>query len=134
VDKSTLICNGLDFIPTICDLTGVQYSKKLPGISLKPNLTGKGKAAGRKYLFTEDCNAFQVHDGHYKFTILEMQGNPEMLTDIKSDPGEKTNLVKDPAYAKIKADLKKVLMDNLSKRGLLPLVENRTHKLIKKTT
>jgi choline-sulfatase len=134
VDKTTLVCNGLDFIPTICDLTGIEYSKKLTGMSLKNNLIGKGKVASRKHLITEDCNAFQIHDGRYKYTIFELPGNPDMLTDIKNDPGEVTNLAKDPTLAKIKASLKVKLMDNLSKRGLLPLVENRTHKLIRKTT
>ena len=110
------------------------YSKKLTGMSLKNNLIGKGKVASRKHLITEDCNAFQIHDGRYKYTIFELPGNPDMLTDIKNDPGEVTNLAKDPTLAKIKASLKVKLMDNLSKRGLLPLVENRTHKLIRKTT
>jgi choline-sulfatase len=134
VDKTTLVCNGLDFIPTICDLTGIEYSKKLTGMSLKNNLIGKGKVVSRKHLITEDCNAFQIHDGRYKYTIFELPRNPEMLTDIKNDPGEVTNLAKDPTLAKIKASLKVKLMNNLSKRGMLPLVENRTHKLIRKTT
>jgi len=134
VDRSTLVCNGLDFIPTLCDLTGVVCSKNLTGISLKYCLKGEGKIPDRKYIITEDANAFQIHDGRYKFTILELPGNPEMLTDIKSDPGETVNLAKDPAFVKIKSKLKKILMDDLSKSGLLPLVENRTHSLIKKST
>lgn len=134
VDRSTLVCNGLDFIPTICDLVGLAWSKTIPGISLKYCLKGEGKIPDRKYIITEDANAFQIHDGRYKFTILELPGNPEMLTDINSDPGETINLAKAPALRLIKSKLKKILMDDLSKRGLLPLVENRTHSLIKKTT
>lgn len=132
VDSKTLVCNGLDFIPTICDLTGVAYSKNLTGMSLKANLTGKGKAASRKYLITEDCNAFQIHDGRYKLTIFELPGNPEMLTDIKNDPGETINMSNDPALSKIKAELKKMLMDDLAKRGLLPLEQNRTRAFLRK--
>lgn len=134
VDRSTLVCNGLDFIPTICDLTGVAWSKTIPGISLKYYLKGEGKIPDRKYIITEAANAFQIHDGRYKYTILELPGNPEMLTDIKSDPGETVNLAKDPAFEKVKSKLKKILMNDLSRRGLLPLVENRTHSLIKKST
>lgn len=134
VDKSTLVCNGLDFIPTICDLTGVPFSKQLPGISLKSSLTGKGKTPDRKYIITEDCNAFQIHDGRYKLTIFELPGNPETLTDIKNDPGESTNLANDPSFTKIKAGLKEKLMDNLSKRGLLPLEQNRTRSFLRKMT
>jgi choline-sulfatase len=132
VDNTTLVCNGLDFIPTICDLTGVEYSENLTGISLQSNLTGKGKPALRKYLITEDCNAYQIHDGRYKLTIFELPGSPEMLTDIKNDPGETKNLSNDPSLAKIKANLKKILMDNLAKRGLLPLEQNRTRAFLRK--
>ena len=134
VDKTTLVCNGLDFIPTICDLTGKEYSKKLTGMSLQSNLTGKGKPAERKYLITEDCNAYQIHDGRYKLTVFELPGNPEMLTDIKNDPGETTNLSNDPSMSKIKSELKKILMDNLAKRGLLPLDQNRTRAFLRKMT
>ncbi|MEI8087881.1 MAG: sulfatase/phosphatase domain-containing protein, partial [Paludibacter sp.] len=134
VDKTTLVCNGLDFIPTICDLTGVEYSKKLTGMSLKSNLMKNGKPVERKYLITEDCNAFQIHDGRYKLTIFELPGNPEMLTDIKNDLGETTNLANDPSMSKIKADLKKILLDNLAKRGLLPLEQNRTRQFLRKMT
>jgi choline-sulfatase len=134
VDKSTLVCNGLDFIPTICDLTGLEYSKQLPGISLKSYLTGKGKTPDRKYIITEDCNAFQIHDGRYKLTIFELPENPETLTDIKNDPGETINFANDPDFSKIKAGLKEKLMDNLSKRGLLPLEQNRTRSFLRKMT
>ena len=134
VDKTTLVCNGLDFIPTICDLTGIEYSKKLTGMSLQSKLTGKGKPVLRKYMITEDCNAYQIHDGRYKLTIFELPGNPEMLTDIKNDPGETTNLSNDPSLAKIKADLMKILLDDLTKRGLLPLDQNRTRAFLRKMT
>ena len=132
VDKTTLVCNGLDFLPTICDLSGVETPKNLPGISLKSRLTGKGKAPDRKYLFTESCNAYQIHDGQYKFSVLELPGNPEMLTDIKSDPGEITNLINDRKYATIKADLKKRLMEHLASRGLLPLADYKTRTFLRK--
>ena len=61
-DNKTPNCNGLDFIPTICDLAGVKYSKMLPGISLKPYLTGEGKTPTRKYFVTEDYYGFQITD------------------------------------------------------------------------
>ena len=132
VDKTTLVCNGLDFLPTICDLSGVETPKNLPGISLKSRLTGKGKAPVRKYLFTESCNAYQIHDGRYKYSVLELPGNPEMLTDIKTDSGETTNLINDCKYATIKADLKKRLMENLASRGLLPLADYKTNTFLRK--
>ena len=130
-DKSTLVCNGLDFLPTICDLVGIESPKGISGVSLKPYLTGEGKKPGRKYIITEDYNAYQINDGRYKYTIYELPGHPETLTDLETNPGETTDFAKDPSYAKIKDDLKKELMANLSKRGLTPLPEDRTIKAIR---
>ena len=126
VDKSTLVCNGLDFLPTICDLVGIERPKGLPGVSLKPYLTNEGKKPNRKYIITEDYNGYQINDGRYKYTILELPGHPEMLTDLEANPGETINYAKNQSYNEIKAFLKKELMTDLSKRGLTPLPENRT--------
>jgi len=127
VDKSTLVCNGLDFLPTICDLVGIASPKGLPGISLKPYLTGQGQQPNRKYIITENHDAYQINDGRYKYTIFELHGHPEMLTDLKTNPGETINYAANPSYGEIKASLKKELMDDLSKRGLTPLPENQNH-------
>ena len=124
VDKSTLVCNGLDFLPTICDLVGIKSPKGLPGISLKPYLTGQGQQPNRKYIITENHDAYQINDGRYKYTIYELPGHPEMLTDLKTNPGETINYAKKSSYSEIKKSLNKELMDNLSKRGLTPLLEN----------
>lgn len=131
-DKNSLVCNGLDFIPTICDLTGVKYSKALPGVSLKPYLTGEGKKPTRKYVVTEDYNGFQITDGRYKYTIYELPGNPETLTDLQVNPGETINYATEKTYSNIKTEFKKELMANLSKRGLTPLAQDRTISNIRK--
>ena len=131
-DQSTLVCNGLDFSPTICDLAGITIPKDLPGMSLKPLLTGQGKQKERKYIFTEAYNGFQINDGRYKYSIYELPNNPEILTDLKTNPGETINYSNDPTYGQIKTLLKKELMANLSKRGLIPLAQDRTIENIRK--
>jgi choline-sulfatase len=131
-DNKTLTCNGIDLIPTLCDLTGVKYNKELPGISLKPYLTGEGKIPSRKYVVTEDYNGFQITDGRYKYTIYELPGHPETLTDLKLNPGETTNYATDKSYSKIKKSLKKELITNLTKRNLTPLAQNRTIENLRK--
>ena len=125
-DKTTLICNGLDFLPTICDLVGIESPKELPGISLKPYLTGLEYKSERKYIITENYNSHQINDGRYKYTIYELPGHPEILTDLETNPGETINYVNNPTHAEIKASLKKKLMNNLAQRGLTPLPENTT--------
>ena len=131
-DKTTLVCNGLDFLPTICDLAGISSPKDIPGISLKPYLTGEGQKAERKYILTEDYNGYQINDGRYKYTIYELPGNPEILTDLQTNPGETINYCKDSSYKEKKNTLKKELMANLSKRGLTPLPQNRTIENLRK--
>jgi arylsulfatase A-like enzyme len=131
-DQSTLVCNGLDFLPTICDLAGIPIPKALPGISLKPYLIDKGQKSDRKYIVTEDYAAYQIHDGRYKYTVYELPGNPETLTDLVTNPGETINYTNDPSCTEIKANLKKELLANLSQRGLTPLREDRTIKNIRK--
>jgi choline-sulfatase len=124
-DKNTVVCNGTDFIPTLCDLIGVKWNRKLPGVSLKPLLTGKKTSIKRKYIFTESYNSFQINDGRYKYTVYELPGHPELLTDLSLNPGETKNYVNDSSYVSIKETLKAKLMSQLDKRGLLPLSEHR---------
>jgi len=131
-DKKTLTCNGLDFLPTICDLVGIQSPKGLHGVTLKPFLTGKGKTPDRKFIITEDYNAVQIHDGRYKLTIYELPGNLEMLTDLVKNPRETINFAENPDYAIIKSGLKKLLLADLEKRGLTPLKQDRTIQNLRK--
>jgi arylsulfatase A-like enzyme len=125
-DNTTLACNGLDFLPTLCDLVGIEGPKGTAGISLKAFMTNKGRKPDRKYIITESYNSYEINDGRYKYTIYELPGNPELLTDLKINPGETINYNNDPSYKEIKANLKKELMSHLSKRGLVPLSEDRT--------
>lgn len=75
-----------------------------------------------------ESDGYQITDGRYKYSIYELPGHPELLTDLQTNPGETINYAKERSYLDIKASLKKELMANLSKRGLTPLAENRTIK------
>jgi len=116
-DTETLVCNGWDFIPTICDLTGVPYANDLDGISLAPLLTGKGTFKKREYVFMESAVSFVVSDGKMKYAVFEAPGNPELFVDLKNDPGETVNLDKDPRYDALKQRYKAVLLDHLRSKN-----------------
>ena len=124
-DSNTLVCNGTDLMPTLCDLTGVTPPSPWVGISLKPFLIGQGTLPKRDYIITETYQSFQITDGRYKYTVFEVPGNPDMLIDLGVDPLELRNFIHDPKYAKIKADMRDKLMKNLNSRGLLPLTTNK---------
>lgn len=132
IDKSTLTCNGLDLLPTLCELANIETPKGLKGISLAPLLTGKGKRDKRDYIITESYNSFQIHDGRYKYTIYELKNNPQTLTDILRNPGETINYINDFSYRKIKDKLHNLLINELKQRKLYPLSENRSISEIRK--
>ena len=131
-DDSTLVCNGYDLLPTLCDLAGVKYTGTLPGKSLKGLLTGRGPAPERDCLFLETYNSYTVHDGRYKYTVFELPGNPEMLVDLKNDPGEVRNLAGEKGSEEVQRALKEKLMKHLASRDLLPLKTNMTLAHIRK--
>jgi choline-sulfatase len=132
IDTNTLVCNGLDFIPTICDLTGVKIPDGLQGISLKKVLTSNEKSwINRKYLVTESYNSYQITDGKYKLTVYELPDNPEFLVDLNRDPGELVNYANAKDYTETKKRLEKKLYEELSDRNLLPLRTDRTSQKMK---
>lgn len=134
VDNETLVCNGLDLLPTLCDFANVKIPQSLTGVSLKPILTGATKKINRDYLFIENAVGYMVHDGRYKYAMYDGTGNTELLTDMKQDPLEKKNLVKSKSAKQVKAKLKKELTAWMNKRNntLDPTI-TRLPKEIKKT-
>jgi choline-sulfatase len=132
VADDTLVCNGLDLLPTLCDLAGVKYPGALPGKSLKPLLTGSGPAPERDHIVTETYNSYTIHDGRHKYTVFELPGNPGMLVDLQTDPGELRNLAGEKSSEKIQAKLKEKLAKHLAARNLLPLRTDLTLAHIRK--
>jgi arylsulfatase A-like enzyme len=98
-----------DFLPTACDLAGVETPKGLDGISILPTLTGQGKQAEHAFLYWE------FHEGgsiqavrHKQWKAIRPLGKPLQLYDVAADPGEKDEVAaKHPAVvADIEAYLK----------------------------
>jgi choline-sulfatase len=118
-DKTNMVNNGIDLLPTLCDLAGIPIPGNYPGKSLKPLISGEKKKLDREYLFCEGPNWYQVvKQGRYKYTVLEGPGNPDMLVDLDNDPGELTNFASNPKQAALKSHLKEVLFKSLSERGI----------------
>lgn len=119
IDSTNMVNTGIDLLPTLCDLAGIKTDGKYPGISVKPLITGKNENLGRRYIFCEGPNWFQVvKDGRYKYTVVEHPGHPAMLVDLQVDPGEMMNQTVNPAYDKIREELSQVLAKELVKRGI----------------
>ena len=99
-----------DFLPTACDIAGVDCPKGLDGVSIAPTLTGTGGQKRHEFLyweFHEGGTKQAVRHGNWK-AIRLVPGGPLELYDVAADPGEKADVAKaNPAVvAKIEDYLK----------------------------
>ncbi len=112
-----LVNNGIDIMPTICDYAGAKIPGKCRGMSLRPIAEGRGPRKKREYVacsthfvqdLTEDGKPIDlqgrmIRTGDFKYYIFDQGTQPEMLIDMKNDPGEMENLVGNPRYEKVLA-------------------------------
>ncbi|WP_345247615.1 arylsulfatase [Nibrella saemangeumensis] len=83
-----------DFLPTACNLAGVQSSIQTDGISYLPTLLGKGNQKQHPYLyweFHEQGRKQAVRQGNYKLVYL-LKDNQIELYDLSRDPAEQHNI------------------------------------------
>lgn len=103
--------DSTDFMPTILALAGKKVPKQSQGQNLVPYLTGrKDQSKARQYTFSERVRphkkglrkvapgtkaSFCVRGQGFKYCKYPGQ---EYLYDLKKDPGEQNDIVKNPAY------------------------------------
>ncbi|MFC2097260.1 arylsulfatase [Bacteroidota bacterium] len=86
-----------DFMPTACELGGIEAPAGIDGISYLPELLGK-KQKQHDYLyweFHEQGNKQAIRKGKWKAVKLKMKNNydvPIELYNLDNDPGENTNI------------------------------------------
>jgi len=116
-----------DFMPTACDLAGIQTPDWTDGISIAPTLTGRGEQAKHEHLyweFHEQGGKQAVLMGDWKAVRLNCKKNPSgpvELYNLAVDPSEANNLAdQHPGIVKQVADLMKrnhVVMNSRYKFG-----------------
>jgi choline-sulfatase len=111
VDAQHLVSNGLDLLPTLCDLAGVKPPPHLPGLSLKGLLGGQEPQSWRKDLMIQTQFSHCVTDGRYKYTLFDSAGPEELLCDLQTDPGEMKNLAADKEHSEVLQRMRKALAD-----------------------
>jgi arylsulfatase A-like enzyme len=89
-----------DFGPTLLDYLGL---KGIEGASYAPALQGK-KQSWRNVVYGEYQYTRMVRDERWKY-VHRTEGFPSELYDLRNDPGERRNLVDDPAYARRRKEL-----------------------------
>jgi hypothetical protein len=98
------------FLPTACDLAGVEVPPGLDGISLAPTITGKENQKSHEFLyweFHEGATAQAVRHGDWK-AIRSAPGRPLELYNLAKDQGEKRDVAAEnpEVVARIEAYLK----------------------------
>lgn len=126
VNNSHLVSNGLDLLPTMCDLAGISIPDDFKGLSVKPLMVDGLNKKWRRSLVVESNIARLVIWDTFKYMVGKevsnsgpviydpFERNParmmyefdpkkevrEMLIDLKSDPGEMKNLAFSKKYEK----------------------------------
>ncbi len=116
VDSLHLVSNGLDLLPTLCDISGIKLSEALPGKSLTPLLDTKPIQNWRKHIFIESELGYLIHTGRYKYELDDKNGIKlrEVFSDLQVDPGETCNMINDSKYAGTIRQLREELLAHLA--------------------
>jgi choline-sulfatase len=126
-----LVNNGLDIMPTICDYAGAKVPEKCHGMSLRNIAEGDKLGKKRKYVacstrFVQDLRkdgrpinleGRMIRTENYKYYIFNQGKQPEMLIDMKNDPGELQNLVGNPDYKKVLDEHRKIFAEYKKETG-----------------
>jgi len=126
-----LVNNGLDIMPTICDYAGAKVPAKCKGVSLRGIAEDNKPQKKRKYVacstrFVQDLRedggpinleGRMIRTKDFKYYIFDHGKQPEMLIDMKNDPGEMENLAGNPDYEKVLAEHREMFVKYKKESG-----------------
>jgi len=102
--KTNHISAFWDFLPTCCELVGIETPKDIDGISILPTLLGKPERQKKHeflyWEFHEQGKKQAVRMGDWKGVRLNVAKNPDgpmELYNLKTDIGEQHNVANQPA-------------------------------------
>lgn len=100
----------VDIFPTLCDLANVEVPSSVMGESFVPVIEGSDNACNDAvYSRFKSADAIVTKD----FTYSLYENGEEMLYDRDLDPEENNNIVTDPAYAEILAQMRNTLKEKV---------------------
>lgn len=115
--QSDQIINQFDIFPTLLDYIGMSDKKieNSPGKSFKNILKGKTIDNWSDAAFFEFVTVRVIRTTKWKYMKRLDDEEPNTLYDMENDPGEKNNLINEPAYAQTRDLLDRKLDDFFSK-------------------
>lgn len=111
VDQVSLISNGLDVLPTICDYAGINIPEHLLGKSARAIAEAKTSTVWRDYVVSENPIGRMLRSQQYKYCVYDHGKIRESLVDLKKDPGEMNNLALNPEYDPILKQHRQLLQE-----------------------
>jgi len=92
VNRDALVSNGLDLVPTLCDLAGCAVPSDLRGQSVRPLLDRRASPTSfREALPLESAEGCAIVDRRFKYIRYHEGDDAEQLMDLQEDPGETRN-------------------------------------------
>jgi arylsulfatase A-like enzyme len=111
-----------DFLPTCCEMAGIQYKDTIDGISYLPTLIGKTKEQKEhEYLYWEfHENGFSqaIREGSWK-VVKKKPDLPVELYDLSADTGETTDQA--PENPELVKRFEQLLLKSRTGSALWPL-------------
>jgi arylsulfatase A-like enzyme len=112
-----------DIYPTLCELAGLPTPSQCDGLSLVSQLKNPGAKRDRLALCSfqfgnEKTPSHGVADERYRF--IRYGNGFEELYDLKNDPHEFENLIKNPKFTSVKTRLTKGIPANPATLAILP--------------
>ena len=114
----TEMVQNIDYAPTFLELAGVKLPEDIQGESLLPLLKGKKPAGWRKSLYYHfyEYPAEHMVKRHYgvrtdPYKLIHFYNDIDAweLYDLEKDPAEMHNVINDPAYSEVLADMQEEL-------------------------
>ncbi len=100
VDEKSLVSNGLDVVPTLCDYAGVSAPEYLLGRSLRPVAENQKDNSRRPFIVAENNTGRMLRTARFKYCVYKEGGIRESLVDLVKDPGEMNNLAGQAGFEK----------------------------------
>ncbi len=118
------LASGLDLFPTLCAAAQADLPAGLEGQNLL-SIMSNIQLEGHPYVISQlqpdpeqrDLGGRMLVTERHKYIAFSKGRNPELLFDLAADPGETTNLARDPGCAGALADHRRLLADWMSSHG-----------------
>lgn len=119
------IIQNIDIAPTILDMAGIREPQQMQGQSFYPLLKGENTAWRNRafyeyyweYAYPQTPTTYGVREGDYKFIFYPGIWDINEFFDLKHDPEEKKNLIRNPAYQTAIQKMRSELYDWLESTG-----------------